>query len=216
MRFRVVDGARHGSSWSVQTATATGDVYVSHRDGGRWIHTSLHHDGRWHFAVSAAGQQLDPTAPRYLGVSIDHDELAPGWLHAMRITVAASELRSHWTEASKAREFVDVPMPSGFEAVSVDVLLGTRGAARIRVDHAFPIANMLRGDGGTAAIVARPTHLDVPVREAFALEIAEAVEGLRLSGWDGASSTRIVVFGGDPDGYLYDVEVAVDPDNSPR
>jgi hypothetical protein len=211
-RFRVVDGGRYGSSWSIQTAAATGDVYVSHRDGGRWVHTSLHHDGRWHFAVSIQGQQLDPTAPRYLGVSTDHDEIAPGWLHAMRVTVAASELRSGWTEASKVRELVDVPMPTEFEAVSVDVLLGTSSAARIRLDQVFMIANMGRGDGGTAAIVARPTHLDAPVHEALAPEIAEAVEGLRQFGWDGASSTRIVIFGGDADGYLREVEVAVEAD----
>lgn len=208
----MVDGERHGSSWSVQTATATGDVYVSHRDGGRWVHTSLHHDGRWHFAVSSAGQRLDPTVPRYLGVSIDHDEGAPGWLHAVRITVAARELRSGWHEASKARALVDVPIKGGFEAVSVDVLLGIPSAPRIRFDHAFLIANMSRGDGGTAAIVARPTQLDVPVHEALRAQIAEAIEGLRELGWDGTSGTRIVVFGGDADGYLREVEVAVDPD----
>jgi hypothetical protein len=211
VRFRVVDDDRYGSSWSVQTAQASGDVYLAHREGGRWIHTSLHHDGRWHFAVTAAGQAQAPDSPRYLGVSTKHDEIAPGWQHAMRITVAATELRSGWREAAKQRELVEVPVPPAFEAVSIDVLLGTSTAAPIRIDRAFLISNLLRGDGSTAVIIARPTHLDAPVHEALAPQIAVAVAELRQHGWDGSTGTRFVIFGGDADGYLREVEVALDP-----
>jgi hypothetical protein len=131
VRFQVVqDDGHYGSSWSVQTAKGTGDVDVAYRDGGRWVHTSLHHDGRWHFAVTAAGRELVPGAPRYLGVSTEHDEVAPGWLHAMRITVAATELRGGWSESAKQRGLIEVPMPSGFDAVSIDVLLGGRAHPR--------------------------------------------------------------------------------------
>lgn len=46
VRFRVADvGGLVGSSWSVKTAKLLGDVYVTHREGGRWLHTSLHRDG---------------------------------------------------------------------------------------------------------------------------------------------------------------------------
>jgi hypothetical protein len=127
------------------------------------------------------GKSWFPALPGYLGVSIDHDEIAPGWLHAMRLTVAASELRSGWSEAAKQRPMVEVPMSSGFEAVVIDVLLGTSTPALIRLDRAFLVANMGRGDGGTAVIVARPTRLDAPVHEALAPEIAEAVDELRRS-----------------------------------
>lgn len=188
-------------------------MYVTHRDGGRWVHTSLHHDGRWHFAVTAAGQELVLGTPRYLGVSTDHDEIAPGWLHAMRITVASSELRSGWSEGAKSRELIEVPMPGDAEALSVDVLLGSPSPALIRLDRAFMIANLERGDAGTVVIVARPAILDVPVPVAFASQIAEAVPELRAFGWDGASTTRLVIFGGDS-GFLREVEVAVDADSS--
>lgn len=213
VRFRVVDDDRYGSSWSVQTAREKGDVYVTHRDGGRWVHTSLHHDGRWHFAVTA-GREAVPGTPRYVGVSTEHDEFAPGWLHAMRITVASTELRGGWHEASRQRPLVEVPMPPGFDAISIDVLLGSSEASLIRVDHAFMIANMLRGDGGTAVIVACPMDLDTPVHDAFAPQIAEADAELRKYGWDGESGTRVVIFGGDTEGYLRQVEVAVDADST--
>ena len=34
--------------------------------------------------------------------------------------------------------------------------------------------------------------------------------GLRASGWDGSTRTRLVIFGGEPDGYLREVEIAAD------
>lgn len=153
--------------------------------------------------------------PRYLGVSTDHDEIAPGWLHAMRITVAASELRTGWHEGARRRPLVEVPMPSDFDSVSVDILLGTPTAAPIRIQRAFMVANMERGDGGIAAIVARPMNLDAPVHEVLAPQIAEAVAELRQFGWDGTSTTRLVIFGGDADGFLREVEIAVGPENDP-
>lgn len=216
VRFRVVDGdGGHGSSWSVQTAKDTGDVYVAHRDGGRWVHTSLHHDGRWHFAVTAAGQELVPASPRYLGVSSEHDEIAPGWLHAMRITVAGTEMRSGWSEAAQPRQLVDIPIPPGSGAVSIDVLLGSPEAARIRIERAFLVGAMQRGDGGMAGIVARVTDLDAPVHEALAPQIEEAVAELCRYGWDGQTGTRLVIFGGDAGGFLRQIEVAVDAGTGP-
>jgi hypothetical protein len=75
------------------------------------------------------------------------------------------------------------------------------------------VADMLRGDGGTAAIVARPMNLDAPVHKALAPRIAEAVAELRQYGWEGGSGARLVIFGGDAEGYLREVEVAVDADS---
>jgi hypothetical protein len=213
VRFRIVhaDG-RFGSSWSVQTAPESGDVYVAHREGGRWMHTSLHHDGRWHFAVTPAGQELVPDAARYLGVSTVRAEIARGWLHALRITVAESELRSGWTEAVRNRGFVEAPIPAGYDALSVDVLLASSTAVPIQLDRSLMIADMLRGDGGRAVIVARPAALDAPIHVAMEASIAEAVSQMRAFGWDGKSATRLVVVGGDPEGYLREIEIAIDPE----
>lgn len=215
VRFRAAhrDG-RHGSTWSAQTARDTGDVYLAHREGGRWVHTSLHRDGRWHLAVTPAGQDLVPGAPRYLGVTRHRREIAPGWLHAVRITVAAAELRSGWHEAVRPRKVIDVPLPDGADAISIDVLLGDAEASALHIERALTVATLDRADGGTAAIIARPMELDAPVREALASQIVHAVADARGFGWDGQSTTRIVIFGNDPDGYLRHVEVAVDPDNS--
>ena len=177
VRFRVRDAdGRSGSSWSVRTAAHSGDVYVSHREGGRWVHTSFHESGQWHYTVTSEGQALDPGSPPYLGVITEHAEIAPGWLHAMRITVARDELRSGWVERVRERPVVEVPADTGFDAVSIDVLLGATGAAPIRVDeHAFLIAELARGDGGSVVVIAVPTDLDVPVRVALAPLIREAV-----------------------------------------
>lgn len=67
-------------------------------------------------------------------------------------------------------------------------------------------------DGEVAAIVARPARVDEPVRSILAGEFAEAVASIRASGWDGRTTTRLVVFGVHDDGYLNQVEMAVDPE----
>lgn len=211
VRFRVADvGGLVGSSWSVKTAQLLGDVYVTHREGGRWLHTSLHRDGRWHFAVTSAGQELDPDGPRYLAVSTEHHEISPGWLHAMRITVAASELRGRWNEKGRARELVEITVPAGVDAVLIDVLLGSSARTPLPLHDASIIARMERGDGGMAVIAARAAVLDGPVHTVLGPQIAAALADLRAYGWDGLSGTRIVIFGDNAEGFLQQVEVAVD------
>lgn len=211
VRFQVVhvDG-RVGSSWSVRSSKHAGDVYVTHRDGGRWVHTSLHRDGRWHFAITPEGQDLVPKAPAYLAVTRDREEIAPGWLHAMRITVADSELRSQVLETSKVKSLVAVPMPEGYDGVSIDVLLGAPDAPALTLDQCFLIAQMRRGDSGLAVVVARPTTLDSPIADALAPALDQAIVELRQFGWDGHTPTRIVIVGTDAHGYLRQAEIAVD------
>ena len=213
VRFRVRDGdGRFGSSWSIETARHSGDVYLSHREGARWVKTSFHESGQWHYAVTEAGRSLDPDVPAYLGVIKEHGEIAPGWLHAVRITVDRAELRAGWVEQVRDRQVVDIPADALCDAVSIDVLLSAAGAATIRLDHAFLVGKLARGDGGSAIVIARPMNIDAPVRVALRPQIWEATKGLRTYGWDGATASRLVIFGGDSDGYLRQVEVAVDPE----
>ena len=213
VRFRVRDGdERSGSSWSIETALYSGDVYLSHREGARWVKTSFHESGQWHYSVTEAGLSLDPDVPAYLGVIKEHGEIAPGWLLAMRITVGRAELRAEWIEQVRDRQVVDIPADASFDAVSIDVLLGAAGAATIRIDHAFLVGELARSDGGSAVVIARPMNIDAPVRVDLARQIREVTEGLHAHGWDGSTASRLVIFGGDADGHLRQVEVAVDPE----
>ena len=142
----------------------------------------------------------------------ERGEIAPGWLHAVRITVDRAELRAGWVEQVRDRQVVDIPADALCDAVSIDVLLSAAGAATIRLDHAFLVGKLARGDGGSAIVIARPMNIDAPVRVALRPQIWEATKGLRTYGWDGATASRLVIFGGDSDGYLRQVEVAVDPE----
>lgn len=213
VRVRVVapDGGC-GSSWSIKTSATEGDVYVTHREGGVWTHISLHRDGQWHHAITLAGQDLVPGTPRHLGVSRVHREFAPGWIHAVRITVAVDELRDNWQEGRPSRRVVDVPVQAGFDALHVDVLLGAPDATAVTVRGAASVAELARGDGGRVLVQAQPANLDAPVRVALRCQIEEAVDGTRALGWDGMTPTRLVIFGNDPAGFIREVEVAVDPD----
>jgi len=183
-----------------------------HREGARWVKTSFHKSGQWHYTVTEVGQSPAPDVPGCLGVIKEHGEICPGWLHAMRITVDRAELRSEWVEQVRDRRVIDVPPDAAFDAVSIDVLLGAAGAATIRIDPPFLVGELARGDGGSAVVLARPTSIDVPVRAALAPQIREAIKGLRAHGWDGSTAGRLVIFGGDGYGYLRQVEIAVDPD----
>ena len=46
---------------------------------------------------------------------------------------------------------------------------------------------------------------------AFAAQISEIRAGLAEGGWQNEMPARVVVFGGDEDGFLREVEVAIDP-----
>lgn len=146
-----------------------------------------------------------------MGVLNDHDEIAPGWVHAMRITVAVSELRKGYVEAVKPRGMIDVPVPPDVDAVVIDVLLGAADTGALRIDSAFTVAKLARADGGSAAVIARPMALEAPLHLALTQQIAEARQGIGRFGWDGSTPTRMVIFGQD-EGYLRQVEIAVDPD----
>jgi hypothetical protein len=44
----------------VQTHSKTGDVYVFHREGSRWVKASLHESGELHWRTTALGEALLP------------------------------------------------------------------------------------------------------------------------------------------------------------
>lgn len=215
VRFRVEEGDKAGSSWSIQTVKGKGDVYAIHREGGRQLKTSFHESGQWHFSVMPKGRaRLGERESAYLGVVKEHEEIAPGWLHAMRITVPRSELRDGYEEQVRQRVVVNVPVDPEMDAVSIDLLLGDENAAPLRVDHAFLIAHMKRGDGGQALILARPMLLGESLHVGMSAQISEIRRGLRDQGWDGTSPTRAVIIGYDETrGFHRQIEIAIDPDS---
>jgi hypothetical protein len=162
--------------------------------------------------VTAAGQALAPDVPPYLGVIADHSEAAPGWLHAMTITVARDELRATWSEQVRNRQVVDIPTDPTFDAVAVDIFLGSPDAPLVRIEQALLVGQLRRLDEGTVAVIARPINLGTPIHIALAPQIQEATIGLRVCGWDGRTPSRLVIFGQDAGEYLRQIEIAVDPD----
>ncbi|MGH9920026.1 MAG: hypothetical protein ACRD6W_14315 [Nitrososphaerales archaeon] len=138
-------------------------------------------------------------------------EVAPGWHHAMRISIPTDELRTNWVERATAPPPVTVRPWDAFKAVSIDIFLGGPARADQLVTPSFPIGEIERGDGGTVAIVGRPERVAEPLRTVRAKEIEEAIAGIRAGGWPGNEASRFVLFGVHDDGYLTQVEVALDP-----
>jgi hypothetical protein len=137
----------------------------------------------------------------------------PGWLHAMRITVATSELREGYRERARQRDLIEVPADLDFDAVSIDLFLRDPDAQLIRVERAMAVAEIARARGGSAVLLARPMNLDGPIPETFAAQIAGMRDGIREQGWDGSALTRgVIIIGGGEDGFLRQLEVAIDPD----
>lgn len=138
-------------------------------------------------------------------------EPVPGGVHAARIIVAVDELRSEWIEQVRERPGLVEILPSkGSDAVVVDLLLLAPDVGPVS-DVSFPVGRLARGGGvGAALVVAHSKSLDEPIRVTLASSIAEAMDGLRASGWDG-SPGRFVIPGHDPlKGYLTQVELALD------
>jgi len=130
---------------------------------------------------------------------------------AARIAVALDELRSGWVERARDRPgLVAIPPAEGCDVVVVDLLLLAPDVGLVS-DVSFTVGRLARGGGaGAALIVAHSKSLEEPIRVTFSSAIAEAMDGLRASGWDG-SPGRFVITGHDPvGGYLSQVEVALD------
>ena len=200
-----------GSSWSARTHPSTGDVYVAHREAGRWIKSSFHESGQWHYGLGAAAIGEDETVKRYLCVTHEHREVSPGWVHAHQVAVPRSELR-HYDESVRNRSVIPVVIPWGYDALALNLYIGEPGyQIALRLDpHTRVIADLERGDGGRALIFKQPMTLERPVAQIFASEIAEARGGIVANGWDGRP-TRIAIFGmADPLGPHNEVEVAID------
>jgi hypothetical protein len=210
--FRVRDhDGRTGSSWVVSTKAHNSDVVIAHREGGRWVHDTFH-EGEWHIAVSNAGQALHPEVPAY-PLRLPSTQPPPsGWVLAGRITVAVDELRSEWVEQVRDRpDLVEIPPAKGFNVVVVDLLLLAPDVGPVH-DASFTVGRLARGGGaGAALVIAHSGSLDEPIRVTRASAVAKAMDGLRADGWDGTPS-RFVITGHDPvEGYLSQVEFALDP-----
>jgi hypothetical protein len=215
LRFRVAnDQGRFGSSWTVRSSRSGGDVVVSHREAGGHVHATLHAGppGEWHFALTPSGSDSPPDEPRYLGIVRNPDEVAPGWQHAMRISVPTDELRANWVEDAAVRPLVTVRPWDAFDAVSIDIFLGDQTRSDLLVTPSILVGEIERGDSGTVAVVARPEQVAEPLRTVRANEVEQSVAGIRAAGWPGNQTTRFVLFGVHDDGYLTQVELALDPD----
>jgi hypothetical protein len=141
LRFRVADDeGRFGSSWTVRSSRSSGDVVISHREAGGWVHATFHAGppGEWHFALTPSGDERPPDEPRYVGVLRNPREVALGWNHAMRICVPTDELRANWVERAAVRPLVTVRPSDDFEAVSIDIFLGGEARSDLLVTPPAP------------------------------------------------------------------------------
>ena len=209
--FRVRDeGGRTGSSWKVSTSASSSDVVLTHREGGRWVHATFH-DSEWHFAISRAGRALRPEVPPYPLAVPSREPVPGGMVHAARIIVALDELRSEWVEQVRDRQgLIEIPPSKGCDAVVLDLLLIAPEVGSVS-DVSLAVGRLARGGGaGAALIVAHSKSLEEPIRVTLSSAISQAMEGLRASDWDG-SPGRFVIPGHDPvEGYLTQVEFALD------
>lgn len=213
VRFRVTDDDLGcGASWAVETTKTTGDVYVFHREGARWIKSSLHESGQWHYSTSQQGKTLLGNAPPYFGITKQRAEIAPGWTRAKAIIVAHSELRTGYTEAVRDKGVIGIPIERTANATSVEILLGRPDASTMRVDNALLVAAMKRGDDGLVFIYATPVTLTQPIHQTLSEPIAAAKSDLRDLGWDGTTPTRIAINGLNEAGHMQEFDIAIDPD----
>ncbi|HUW77512.1 MAG TPA: hypothetical protein VMV52_02030 [Candidatus Nanopelagicaceae bacterium] len=154
-KFRV-HGAQHafGSIWKVQTSTKAGDVYVRDSEGGEWIRSSFHDSEQWHYGVSKSGLEIAKKGTsRYLEVTKTRPEFGVGWTHALRVTVAKSELRFVEGRCNEPTDLIGVPTHPDYDAVCMDMFLGEPDAGHIRIELGVPIAELTRGDGGQVILV---------------------------------------------------------------
>ena len=215
VRFQVrEDRLGNSSTWKVRTSKKFGDVYIIHRETGKWIKSSFHEEvGRSHYAVTSRGQKLSsPAGDPYLEISYDRKEIAPGWFHGKRIIIAKSELRP-WAEPEVGSNIVSIGTKGDFSAISIDLILGGPGAEPLHLKPELGrniLGVFARSDGGSAILLNTPINLEYDIHDSLNTQIQEARDGIRNFGWDGSPTRIVIALVNEDTGTQKEIEVALD------
>lgn len=184
IRFRVVDPVLgSGSSWSLTTKRNTNDVYVTHRESGRFMHCSFHHTGVSQYTLTGAAlSDSSGEFTRHLLESSQKEFVAVNLHHAHQIIVPYSELSTTYVEKVRARSFIDIPIHHEADALNLNLYLSDGPFGLIKIERALLVAEMELGGGGSALLVAQSARYENPIHDTFKHLISEVRDSLKEKG----------------------------------
>ena len=130
IRFGITDGSgRRAATWKCWIPTGVGrsDVYLSCRELGYALKTSLHQSGNWHFAFLSQffGGNLDTSLDKLDGRFIKQwprpRQIAPGVTLAFRIVTPHSAVSIPF-DVSLYKSIAWIPAPPDNRAVEIDII----------------------------------------------------------------------------------------------
>jgi hypothetical protein len=188
-----------GHVWQVSTKSNTTDLYLDNSYIKDSVHVSHHASGEWHYALPGKTR-------KYLAISNDREEVAPGWVHASRIVVAKEDAVLTRVDSSA----IPVPFHPEYPAICMDIFIAELGAVPLLVSGGYLIEEFILGSTHQAALISRPHSFQESPQEFFQDRIAEFRADLQSHGWDGELTSIIMIFDTESDfGYLQQVEISV-------
>jgi len=193
----------HGHVWQINTSSKTSDVYIENSSREGSVHVSHHESGQWHVAYKTEDGRKKK---KYLAVTRDRGQVAPGWFHASRLVILKQDAILAFEEAAA----IQVPFDEDFDGICIDVFISDVTPYPIVIPRAFPVASLRLEDGREVQVFARPYNaIDLP-QDAFSNVVQEALESLGGTSWDGSPRSIVVICDSEEEyGYIQQVELRI-------
>ena len=152
-------GQRSPNTWKVWGMPHTSDVYLTSRELGRLVKTSLHQSGKWHTRLEDPGLAgLWPEVGSRDG-RLDHwtqpPDLSPGIVHAFMIVMPSTQLVPWAAPSAKSGTARLIMEPGTALAVDVLMLRPTLEPVPLHVPNSVVFARFEIGDGREVVLVSR-------------------------------------------------------------
>src|SRR5271169_680976 len=178
-----LDGPR-SLTWTVVGAHNSDNVYVGPRSLLGTAKLSLHQSGVWRFAFTAQGAkkvQLSDEEDRLIERYEATTELAPGWVHAVRIRTPSSTFRPAMSERRPSDKqpirfykTPDLPLHLEYHVVLGD---STAPEAIVPVTEAITVGQMTLTSSKRVLIVATFWEIDEATQQVIDLSNENAAKG---------------------------------------
>jgi hypothetical protein len=195
IRFQVQDHELGcGSSWSLATRKETDDIYLNHREGSAWMHSSAHHSGTSQYTLTDRALVAQPDQTRHFAITHEDSSLARGMNVKMSVIVPHSSLQKGYKESVRNIELIEVPIciDAPFDATRINIIMRDENLEPYIFRRSYQIAGLNLASGKQLIVMAEPVCLGTDPHEIYS-DVIEEVKRAAIAAKFPQNITRFVL-----------------------